>query len=262
MTTQQYSQRGLFLAVSSILVLAAALAVSSLGISSASASSTGSGSTGSGWTASGTVFSDTRSHWGKAHVEWLSARCGVSGYRDVTGRLTGMFKPDQSITRAEFVKMIIGCKYPTTGSGSMTGSGSTGSGSTGSGSTASGSTVFGDVPANHWAAWSIKKAKETGLVTGYADGTFKPNQKITRAEIIAIVVRSEYAGQNMDATVTPFDDVSESAWFAKFVAFGATKNIVSGYKDAQGALTGRFGPNNNATRAEAAKIISNGLSHS
>lgn len=254
MTTHHSSQRGLFLALAAMLALAAALVASSLDIASASADSTGSGST-----ASGTTFTDTDGHWGEAYIDWLSAHCGVSGYRDDAGRLTGAFKPNQTITRAEFTKMVIGCKYPSTGSGSMTGSGSTGSGSTGSGSTASGTLVFPDVPADHWAAWSIEKAKQLGIVTGYVDGTFKPNQRITRGEIVAIVVRSEFPGVNMDSTDTPFDDVSEDAWYAKYVAFAATRNIISGYKHANGNLTGEFGPEDPATRAESAKMISNAL---
>ncbi len=252
--TNQYSHRGLFLALATMLALGAALLISSLNVTSVSADATGSGSTGSG-----TSFTDTADHWGKTYIDWLSSHCGVHGYRAENGDLTGMFKPDQRITRAEFVKIVIGCKYPATGSGSMTGSGSTGSGSTGSGSTASGALVFPDVPADHWAAWSIAKAKELGIVTGYADGTFKPNQRITRAEIVAIVIRSEFSGANMDSTSTPFDDVDEGAWFAKYVAFAAEKNVVSGYKDANGDLTGEFGPTDAATRAEAAKIVSNGL---
>lgn len=255
--TTPLRRRGLFLAFSALFVLATALFISSSGTASVSAN-TGSGSTGSG-----ASFTDIASHWGKASIEWLSAQCGVSGYRDASGRLTGMFKPDQRITRAEFTKIVIGCEYPATGSGSMTGSGSTGSSSTGSGWTASGSTmVFPDVPASHWAAWSIEKAKKLGIVTGYADGTFKPDQRITRAEIVAIIVRLQFPTANLDSKNTPFDDVDEDDWFAKYVAFASGKAIISGYKDASGNLTGEFGPTDDATRAEAAKIVSNGLSAS
>lgn len=65
----------------------------------------------------------------------------------------------------------------------------------------------------------------------------------------------------IDGRLVTFHDVPQSAWFAKYVREAAEAGIVNGYKDARGRLTGRFGPSNSITVAEALKIAVEGASY-
>ncbi len=65
----------------------------------------------------------------------------------------------------------------------------------------------------------------------------------------------------IDGRLVTFDDVPQSAWFATYVRESAEASIVSGYRDTQGNLTGKFGPNNSITVAEALKIASEGAGY-
>nr|QOY38495.1 S-layer homology domain-containing protein [Anaerobacillus isosaccharinicus] len=46
---------------------------------------------------------------------------------------------------------------------------------------------FPDVPKNHWASEAIETVKEAGIMNGFADGTFKPNEPVTRAQLATVV---------------------------------------------------------------------------
>ena len=91
----------------------------------------------------------------------LSAKDIITGYPD------GTFKPNKSITRAEFAAIV--SKYIKNPKAA--------------------DEVFADVPMNHWAKDAIAKVKAEGWISGYPDGTFKPNAPITRAEAVSIVNR-------------------------------------------------------------------------
>ena len=81
----------------------------------------------------------------------------------------------------------------------------------------------------------------------YGDGTFKPNNRITRAEIAQIL----YKALGLDEYVKHFEDVKAGAWYYDAVTALATVGIVNGYPD------GTFQPNANALRSESAQIIYN-----
>lgn len=101
---------------------------------------------------------------------------------------------------------------------------------------------------NHWAKLSIESILAKGIAGGYPDGTFKPNNSITRAEFVAMMnsllelEQVTYQGQ--------FKDVKSSDWFANSVATAAANGLVGGYPN------GTFNPNGNITRAEMMSIIS------
>jgi hypothetical protein len=95
-----------------------------------------------------------------------------------------------------------------------------------------------------------------GIVQGYEDGSYKPDQNINRAELLKIVVESKYgnefeAYQNMNC----FSDVYSDAWYAKYVCFAKDKNLVEGYND------GSFRPANNINFVEALKIVLIGMGY-
>ena len=96
---------------------------------------------------------------------------------------------------------------------------------------------------------SIESILNQGIVSGYPDGTFKPEQKINRAEFTKIVMNAFKADELLETTESCFSDVKASEWYGKFVCNGKRKNIVGGYND------GKFKPENNVNFAEASKII-------
>ncbi len=101
--------------------------------------------------------------------------------------------------------------------------------------------------AGHWAEEQISIWLEKELAGGYPDGTFRPNQPVTRAEFAAF---SNRAFAIPAAAAGPsFADVSETAWFYADVAAAAEAGFMSGYPD------GTFRPNNPITRQEAAAVL-------
>lgn len=101
---------------------------------------------------------------------------------------------------------------------------------------------------NHWAKASIDKAVQYGILKGYEDGTFKPDEPITRAEACAIVAKlTNYTNENYNNS--PFSDVTKDDWYFNYVVHCQIHNKVNGYED------GTFRPNNRLTRAEATKLL-------
>lgn len=112
------------------------------------------------------------------------------------------------------------------------------------------SAVFGDVE-SHWACYEITKLAKTGAINGYTDGTFKPDQTVTRAEFVKMVAVA--LELKTDVTENIFSDVNGSEWFAKYVGAAVSEKIVSGFN-------GRFYPNDAISRQDAAVIIYNAMS--
>ncbi|WP_336775302.1 S-layer homology domain-containing protein [Paenibacillus sp. MMO-58] len=111
-------------------------------------------------------------------------------------------------------------------------------------------TSFKDIK-GHWAESVIAKANEMKLITGYADGTFRPDRQITRAEFAAILSRStklqKVTGEN------PFPDMKGN-WADSAV----TQLVAQGFINPNDYPNG-FSPNTKLTRYEEMKWLSNGL---
>ena len=136
------------------------------------------------------TFSDVaKSHWAANYIGYMQQFGIITGYAD------GSFRPDASVTRAEFA--AIASRFETLTEGTKS---------------------FSDVPSSHWAAKYINFAATRGWVNGYADGTFRPNNSITRAEVAAVTCR--LLERNADQSyirshrseLRAFTDVSESHW--------------------------------------------------
>lgn len=114
-------------------------------------------------------------------------------------------------------------------------------------------TSFTDVPTGFWAETYIQKATEAGLFQGYADGSFKPNQNVTRIQFITVLWRN--AGRPAASQVAPFSDVNTSADtdFAKAASWGYEKGYITGYENADGTIS--FRPNGTITRQQAMAIL-------
>ena len=106
------------------------------------------------------------------------------------------------------------------------------------------SSTFNDVAKGCWAANYIGYMQQFGIVTGYEDGSFRPDAPVTRAEFAAIASRFEKLTQGSAS----FTDVPDTHWAVKYINFAATRGWVTGYVD------GTFKPEHSITRAEVAAV--------
>ena len=124
----------------------------------------------------------TSTHWAKEAIDKVTASGWMSGYPD------GSFKPDKTLTRAEMASIIdrLLVNAPNVGEG------------------------FPDT-SGHWAKEAIGRVRAAGIMNGYADGTFRPNQPLTRAE--AVVVINKMLGRGPLFGAEPkWSDVPERHW--------------------------------------------------
>lgn len=106
------------------------------------------------------------------------------------------------------------------------------------------SSTFNDVAKDCWAANYIGYMQQFGIVTGYEDGSFRPDAPVTRAEFAAIASRFEKLTQGSAS----FTDVPDTHWAVRYINFAATRGWVTGYED------GTFKPEHSITRAEVAAV--------
>lgn len=170
----------------------------------------------------------------------------------------GKYYPERALTRAEFVTMLerqFSLPEPAAAGGGSQGSttvtGSTYGGSSGgSQSSAAAAVKFKDLPANHWAYAVMQKAAATGILSGYEDGTIRPDQPLTRGEAAALIDRVIWPGSSQKASGTLFKDVPVSLWSAASINRLKEKGIV------EGATATTFAPERSMTRAEMAALLS------
>lgn len=166
-----------------------------------------------------TALSDIRGHWSEASIRTFMKSGAINGYPDNT------FKPDNNITRAEFVTVIVKAFELK----------------------AVGEKSFSDTQ-NHWAQASIATAAALGVVNGKSNDTFAPDDLITREQMAAIIVRA--AKLSPAETSSSFTDSSLiSDWAHAAVDTAIAKGLLQGYDD------NTVRPGANTTRAEAVTII-------
>ncbi|OYV87004.1 MAG: hypothetical protein B7Z63_03125, partial [Ignavibacteriae bacterium 37-53-5] len=90
--------------------------------------------------------------------------------------------------------------------------------------------VITDIKPGHPNYEAIKFLKDQGIVSGYKDGTFKPNQTVNRAEALKMLMTAFEVGTASNSNPN-FKDVDKSAWFFRPLASAVEKSIVAGYKD-------------------------------
>ena len=144
----------------------------------------------------------------------------------------GLFGPDDNMTRGQaaqmFYNLLLDKDVPITVS-------------------------FTDVAPDAWYATAVNTLASLGIVTGYGNGMFGPNDSITRAQFTTIAMRFAHldtSGENI------FSDVSEDDWFYDFVVGAIKYGWIGGYPD------GRFGPNDTITRAQVTTIVNRMLGRS
>lgn len=166
-------------------------------------------------------FSDVKDHWAASYIEKAVDYGFVNGYSD------GTFRPDHSITRAEFTKMV----------NSMLGN------------TLTAEIEFSDVPKDEWFYGDVQKGVAACFISGYSSGTFKPGNKITRQEA-AVMLSRIVPAYNKEVTIKVFGDYEDVADWAE-TAF--RKIVGKGYIG--GSSDGNLHPLKNLTRAQAAKLL-------
>lgn len=109
--------------------------------------------------------------------------------------------------------------------------------------------VFNDIE-NHWAKDIILQAYGKGLVNGYKDNSYKPNNNVTRAEFITMLYNSLEENEKLEASNVGFEDMTGEEWYAQSVIWGVQNGIIKGYED------NTFRGNNEISRQEMAVVIS------
>jgi hypothetical protein len=172
-------------------------------------------------------FEDLAGHWAKADVELLASKFVVKGVAAHT------FAPNASITRAEFAALLVRAL----------------------GLNEAEASTFSDVPANSWFAGAVGASAKAGLIEGFEDGSFGPDERITREQMAVMIARAmKFAGQQPEAMelagLARFSDSSAiHEWARGAVAEAVSAGIVNGVTDTTFALGA------SATRGEAAVML-------
>jgi hypothetical protein len=177
------------------------------------------------------TFNDVEQHWSKDAVNNMGSRMVINGAGN------GLFLPNQDITRAEFAAIIVrGLGLPAT----------------------RGAQSFSDVSKNDWYADVIYTAHAYGLIAGFDDGSFRPNDKITREQAMVMVSKAMKLTKlqgaadqaEADRKLRVFADAaSASEWARGGIADSVAAGIVTGRQ------TDQLAPQAFITKAEAATVM-------
>ncbi|WP_239617681.1 S-layer homology domain-containing protein, partial [Cohnella mopanensis] len=166
---------------------------------------------------------DIAGHWAELAIQQAVNRGIVSGYSD------GTFKPNRIVTRAEFTVMLVNLLKPQ-GPGSEP--------------------TFSDASKlGVWAKSAVAQAVQAGYIKGYKDGTFRPNEAITRAEMMVMIANALQLTLDSSSATGFADEKNIPSWAKGAVA--ALRKL--GY--IQGSGSNHLNPNDKATRAEAVTVL-------
>ena len=112
---------------------------------------------------------------------------------------------------------------------------------------------YPDVAPDAWYNNAISTLTKMGIINGYEDGTFRPNNPITRAELTKMAVSFFSSADQFFGQTPSFSDVPADAWYTRFIAAAEELGLINGYPD------GTFRPNNYITRAETCTIVNRTL---
>ncbi len=170
--------------------------------------------------------------WAAEDINRLAAAKVIAGYPDQT------FRPEKKVTRAEFASLVVG-------------------GLNYEGKKYYDKALFSDVPESHWANTVIDKGMNAGLIAGYPNGTFKPNNLVTRTEALVILGKAlppcDMDDCKADEIISKYSDCSQiPSWAKVSVAKALKANALKKSPDTE-MLRG----NDFATRAEIAGMLAN-----
>ncbi|KUO50933.1 MAG: hypothetical protein APF76_03005 [Desulfitibacter sp. BRH_c19] len=166
---------------------------------------------------------DIQDHWAEKEISQWMDKGLITGYSDES------FKPNDSITRAEFMALI----------------------NRAYGFTKKADIIFSDIDENNWFYDDASKAVAAGYITGYSDVTLRPNNDVSRQEVAVILSRLLKMSQvNNKSAIEKFSDFSSiPAWSKEAVNSVVVKGYIGGYPD------GNYRPGNSTTRAETVTIL-------
>lgn len=169
-----------------------------------------------------TACADITGHWAEDSIRQLIKNKAIQGYPD------GTFRADNTITRAEFVTTLVNAFALETKSGK----------------------VFTDTR-SHWAKAAIATASSYGIISGYNETTFGPDDPVTREQMAVMLVAAAKINTDANGSLTGLfsDSTQISDWASKAVLAAGKAGILSGYPDKT------FRPAAWASRAESAAVI-------
>ncbi|WP_036718834.1 S-layer homology domain-containing protein [Paenibacillus harenae] len=171
-------------------------------------------------------FADLEGHWAKADVELLANKWIING------KTENQYEPELPVTRAEFAAMLVRSL----------------------GLDVLKADVFHDVQPSDWYAGAVGTAYQTGLINGFEDGAFRPNDHITREQMAAMMIRAMKAGgKEFQADTDILERFADRSDIGEWARTAVSQSLAAGL--IQGMPDNAFAPNKPATRAQAATIL-------
>lgn len=174
-------------------------------------------------------FRDIQGHWAESYITSLTDQGVINGTSPTT------FEPDANLTRAQFLTLLSKIDPEENMSVSTAAS-------------------FTDVKKSDWFYNAVNWGVDRGIVQGMGDGRFAPEEKVTREQMCVMLCNyynyKKMTWEEEEATLNFPDNSEMSDWALPSITKVVSEKIMSGRSD------GTFDPRGNATRAEAAKIIS------
>ncbi|MDZ8028671.1 MAG: DUF1565 domain-containing protein [Nostoc sp. SerVER01] len=163
-------------------------------------------------------------YWAKVYIEALASQNIIAGFPD------GTFKPNEPVTRAQFATIITKALTPPPKRAGI---------------------KFKDVASNFWAYAAIQSAYQSQFVSGYPDGTFKPQQQIPRVQALVALANGLGLTANDQNVLSFYSDAGQIPNYAIApVAAATVRQLVINYPTAK-----QLNPNREATRAEVAAFV-------
>ena len=178
-------------------------------------------------------FSDIDSHWAKTYIDFVTARELFKGTDE------NVFSPNLTMTRAMFVTVL--GRMANVDTANYDGS------------------TFRDVPKNFWCGAYVEWAADNGIVSGYGDGSFRPNNPVTREQMAKILYNfarlmgEEVTGSGNLSRYTDQTHISE--WAIDPCSWATDCGLLQGRED------GSFNPSGEATRGEVSALLKRFINH-
>ncbi|MEH2111822.1 DUF1565 domain-containing protein [Nostoc sp.] len=171
------------------------------------------------------AFKDVQANfWAKTYIEALASQNIIAGFPD------GSFKPNEPVTRAQFATIVTKALTPPVKRAGI---------------------KFKDVATNFWAYAAIQSAYQSQFVSGYPDGTFKPQQQIPRVQVLVALANGLGLTANNQNVLSFYTDAAQIPNYAIApVAAATARQLVINYPTVK-----QLNPNRQATRAEVAAFV-------
>jgi parallel beta-helix repeat protein len=169
-------------------------------------------------------FADIQQHWTSEFVRSLASQGVITGFAD------GTFKPDATMSRAQFAALLANTFNPIPKRAAAN---------------------FSDVPADFWAAAAIQRVYRGGLMAGFQNGTFQPSQNVTRIQALLALTNALGLAAGNPQVLSRYEDAAAiPAQTQGAIASATQAQIVVSYPQVN-----RLNPNREATRGEVAAMV-------